>query len=63
MWPVALPTLYYLFACCLLQPLPCCPAAIEREASKQHGFLASVEKLVADPSKARTAGQGSGISK
>ncbi|WIA15387.1 hypothetical protein OEZ85_002049 [Tetradesmus obliquus] len=38
-------------------------AAIEREASKQHGFLASVEKLVADPSKARSAGQGSGISK
>ncbi|KAF6266460.1 hypothetical protein COO60DRAFT_454490 [Scenedesmus sp. NREL 46B-D3] len=38
-------------------------SVIEREASKQHGFLASVEKLVADPSKARTAGQGSGISK
>eukprot|EP00775_Hariotina_reticulata_P008625 gene8625-8806_t len=35
---------------------------IDREANKQHGFLASVEKLAADPAK-RVNQQSSGISK
>lgn len=39
-------------------------SVIDREASKQHGFLASVEKLnSSDPLKPRMPGQGSGISK
>lgn len=39
-------------------------SVIDREASKQQGFLASVEKLSSnDPLKPRMPGQGSGISK
>lgn len=49
-----------LWAC--VRGAACCLAGIDREASKQHGFLASVEKLVNDPTK-RTTVQNSGISK
>lgn len=39
-------------------------SVIDREASRQQGFLASVEKLNSnDPTKPRVPGQGSGISK
>lgn len=39
-------------------------ANLDREAHKQQGFLASVEKLSSnDPTKPRVPGQGSGISK
>ncbi|KAF8056460.1 Mettl26 [Scenedesmus sp. PABB004] len=40
-------------------------AAIDRDAAKAHGFLASVEKLLvpADPTKPRVTGQSSGITK
>eukprot|EP00878_Enallax_costatus_P012697 GHUV01013261.1.p1 GENE.GHUV01013261.1~~GHUV01013261.1.p1 ORF type:complete len:331 (+),score=113.78 GHUV01013261.1:65-1057(+) len=39
-------------------------SSIDREAHKQQGFLASVEKLNSnDPTKPRVPGQGSGISK
>lgn len=36
---------------------------IEREASKQRGFLAAVDGLLADSGKAKLPGQGSGVTK